>query len=479
MDSTKNFFDAWVNTQNKIVDNLVDTSKKLKENLSNNEVVGKAVEMYYQWLEKQKGTLQEIAQHLSQQPNNTQISSVLSNWLEAQTQFGQQWLQSIQQIAGNNTPQNFSKMQETWNAITNQFMNQFGKPIQDLSYTPGNLTKDVFQTMIDGSRTYMKMFELWQPIYKFLQSNTLGMESLGKMVDMGKYQEILAGLFQNTVPFAQGNLSEQMQKMMAMMQGGLSNLGNINPTQIPQQIAKMMDYLRPSSLNTGMEMLNNLGGQATERFNKMFAPYYTMIPASKEKEMLQLAIQVYEHYSKYTIKAVEMQNIVITTGQKSMENVVKNLIIKVREKAQNITFDEFYNTWIDSIERDMIALFASTIYSKLQGELINISLAMKTKTDKLMELVLSPLPIVPRSEVDEINATIYELKKKVRELEDKLEEKENTTIQTTQVNTTNNTANTQAETETQTPPAVRAIKNGKQEVASPKTRKTNSKTNNK
>jgi BMFP domain-containing protein YqiC len=72
----------------------------------------------------------------------------------------------------------------------------------------------------------------------------------------------------------------------------------------------------------------------------------------------------------------------------------------------------------------MIELFAGNAFSKIQGDLLQIGLQIKTDLDKQMEHYLAPLPVVPRSEVDEMNATIKELKDRVQRLEKALEAKE-------------------------------------------------------
>jgi hypothetical protein len=90
---------------------------------------------------------------------------------------------------------------------------------------------------------------------------------------------------------------------------------------------------------------------------------------------------------------------------------------------QIITFEDFFNTWMDTTEPMMIELYRSPAFGKLQAEALAVSTAIKSRFEKQLELLLEPLPIAPRSEIDELNAIIHELRSKVRTLERELSSK--------------------------------------------------------
>lgn len=169
MDSTKNFFDAWMNTQSKIVDNLLNTSKTLRDNLTGGTPTETINELYQTWFNKQQNLLDTVMTSFKEN-FDTQggTPAFFKEWVDAQTKFGQTWLESIRNTAADfsgmeNNGENLKKMFENWSGIYNQLFNQFGKPLDNLNYMPGNMTKDAFSDLFNNTRTYMQMFELWQP----------------------------------------------------------------------------------------------------------------------------------------------------------------------------------------------------------------------------------------------------------------------------------------------------------------------------
>lgn len=426
MDSTKNFFDAWVNTQTQLVDSIVDTSKKIQESFNSKESSnGKSTnELYTNWFNQQKDAMDSMLSEIKNKVGDV-TPEFLQEWVSTQQKFTENWMNVVKEATENfgstganeNHLGSIKKVYEQWNSIYNQLTSQFGKPFSQSNYMPGDFTKDTFGGLIDSSRAYIKMFEIWQPIHKMMQSNTMGVESLSKMIDMSKYQSVFDSVFHFMNPSKANMIVEQGQQIAEMIKDMTQGLFN-DPMQ---QISKMM----PNGLmDKNFDVLADLNYKFTDQFYKFSNPYFTMIPPSREKEILAIMMRVHEKHVKYYIKSVEMQNLVYVAGQKAIEKVVKDLANRMSESTDPVTYDEFYNQWVNTLEDDMIELFAGNAFSKIQGDLLQIGLQIKTDLDKQMEHYLAPLPVVPRSEVDEMNATIKELKDRVQRLEKALEAKE-------------------------------------------------------
>jgi polyhydroxyalkanoate synthesis regulator phasin len=83
-------------------------------------------------------------------------------------------------------------------------------------------------------------------------------------------------------------------------------------------------------------------------------------------------------------------------------------------------FNDFYNEWVKKNEELLTELFGSEEFSKLKGEILNISMDVKKHFEKQFENVFGVYPVVFRSEVDELYKTIHDLKKQVKNLETRL-----------------------------------------------------------
>jgi len=439
MDSTKNFFDAWVNTQTQLVDNLMDTSKKLQASFDGGDKnLQKSAEVYQDWLERQQTILNNLLGSLKTQFNQEQAPDFFKDWLQAQINFGKHWLD----MYGNNVNANqsnnpqFTQMQENWNKLYKEWSNQFGKPLNGASYMPGGMPQDSLRNLLDNTRIYLQMFELWQPILNMMQAPNMhnmmngsfntgmpgmpsmpqfdmkNIEAVYKMFDLEKYKTLLDTVLPNMTTFNPEAIRQQMKQYEDMFGGGMEGMKDML-TKAFQMPSSML----PTEMGQQFDMISGMNEQMIERMAELSLPFVTMMPAGREKEMYILQQAAYEKYVRYYVKGVEMQTIVYNAGFKSIEKAIRDIAAKVSENAQMMSFDDFYNHWLNSIEEDFIELFASETFSVLQGDLLKLQMDMKADNDKLMELVLAPLPVVPRSELDEVNATVHELRRKVRSLE--------------------------------------------------------------
>ncbi|GAB4396033.1 MAG: hypothetical protein OHK0053_08660 [Microscillaceae bacterium] len=426
MDSTKNFIDAWMNTQNKLVDNLMDTSKKIQESFQKGEVVEKSVELYSQWFDKQKSLADSMLHILKNQWKPEEKKPDFVNfWLDSQMQMAKMWMAMLPATGSQPEPAAFASHMENMQKMYADWSKGYGQLFPSPNGQPWSQMAQAFNPQqlhhfIDNTRTYMKMFELWQPIYKMMQSNTMGLDSLSKMMDIEKYKEVLDGIFH----FMDGNKSagflEMIQKYNDFAMQMLKNNGSANVFE------SLQSFMPAQMMDKNFNVLSQISQQFSEQFAKFINPYFTMVPAGREKEMGRIAMDIQDMFMKYFVKATEMQGLVYKAGFMAIEKAVQQVMQKAQENTETSTFDDFYNTWVNTIEEEIIELFGSESYSRLQGELLKLGLDIKAQTDKLLEMLLAPLPLVPRSEMDEMNAALYELKTKVRQLEKRLKATEKT-----------------------------------------------------
>lgn len=419
MDSTKNFFDAWINTQNKLVNNFVDTSKKIQNSLKGGDVMEKSTELYNNWFEKQKNIANTLLSTLKGEDKEVKSSELLHDWMSSQMELGKQMVNFLSNGVKQSTPNgalngSIGKMQNIFQDWTNVYNQLFGisNPLVNL-HNP-NFNMGGFNNLINNTQTYMKMFELWQPFYKMFQSNTVGSDSLYKMMDMEKYQEVMDSMFNFMGRDKSQSFLEQIQNytelFTQMVQGA-------KPAPL-QHLQNFLPDIITNNLSGVAEITQYLGNH----INKIINPYFTMTPAGREKDLLQLMMTTQEKFTQYYVKSSELQYLIYNAGQKAMTKVFGQITAKVQENpTQTLTFDDFYSVWVNIMEADLIELFGSDVYAKALGDSLKIALEAKSGLDKQMEYMLAPFPIVPRSEVDEMNKTIYELRAKVRNLESKIE----------------------------------------------------------
>lgn len=145
-------------------------------------------------------------------------------------------------------------------------------------------------------------------------------------------------------------------------------------------------------------------------------------PVGKDREKVELLLRGFDDLSVYVAKYTEYQHMMYTTGLVALEKVLARLAEKVQSGEEIKQFDEFFDIWIDVSEQAYFQLFHTEGFARLQAELLNAGLNVRKHHFKIMEMQLYDLPVVLRSEMDDLYKTVYDLKKKVKKLEKQLKE---------------------------------------------------------
>jgi polyhydroxyalkanoate synthesis regulator phasin len=104
---------------------------------------------------------------------------------------------------------------------------------------------------------------------------------------------------------------------------------------------------------------------------------------------------------------------------------------KMKETTMTTSFQPFFNEWVNINEKHYTTLFSTEEFSKLKADLTTLSFEIKKNLEKQFENRIESLPLVVKSEMDELYKTIHDLKKTVKTLENKLSTETTTTRTTT------------------------------------------------
>ena len=455
MDSTKEMLDFWATTQNKIVENWVGSTRQLQEAAKEGKVMEQATDMYKNWYDNQKNIISEAMEKGKQISSETMPAQV-TQLMEQQTSLTKKWIDAMSEMAdrqmqmtkmtnqnGKNMldmSENATKMQEmmtssykTWLDSTTQMMNESKRMMTDNPvFKAMQPMQEAFENMTKGAKTYFDAYEMWKPFMQMTNNKNFDVQEYFKMMNMDKLQEMTRNMFaQNPSQFGFANfgqISEQMNKMVTSYRNTMMN----NPMLAPYKdmITKFSSMMPTMDMNTmdmskmmeNMNMTNmnmmspQFGKEIYERMQKLYAPFYKLMPPSKEKESIKLFSQMQATLFDYQAKMNAMNSIIGKTVKESSEE----FMTKMFEAAKNgnmTTYNEFYMNWLNHLEERMIDIFKGDEFSKIQGEVLGLQLDLKTSFNKGMEQMLSPYPVVLNSEIDELAKQVHSLKARIRELE--------------------------------------------------------------
>ncbi len=421
VESAKVVFDLWVNAQQKIVANWVESSRKFQESVRQGDVLQNGSTLYKEWFENQKQIISELTAQVGDQAKE-HTPEFLSNLAKQQQELTTKWMEMVNSAVKDKMSSAEHVVNESKRAYENLSGN-FGENVQRMmpwlngsienfkAFMPGNLNKDTLMNMVSNSKAYMSMMEMWQPFYKMVTENRMNVDEFTKAYNFQKYQEVVNSMFSFVNPDLTKTYFEQINNYLNTYKEAFKGTQNYPVKDMFEFFTKM------TPTNFDFSTVGQFQQQAVEQLKKIYEPYSKIVAPNKVKEVVEVMAKVQENLVQYQVKVAEMQHLVNTVAQKAMEQTATELFDLAKEGKSVESYNKFYTHWLNVLETKMLELFNSEHFAKLQGELLALSLDIKASLEKNIELALAPLPVAPRSEVDELNKQIHDLKAKVKALE--------------------------------------------------------------
>ena len=219
---TNNLVDTIVNTQKKVLDSVVETTKKFT-NGSNplNETIEKGTDWYKNWLDGQKTMFTkaaDLAKDATETPNPadaaTKANEFFQNWMTMQTNFAKQMWEMSQEAAKNfthnntnGTTQNPFTAHNPFANMTNPFANT-ANPFANMANPFANMTNpfantaNPFSNMQNPWAAYMNQNATNNWMNQMQQMNPLNNETFKKANDN------ITGIFNQYYSMLNNNFSE-------------------------------------------------------------------------------------------------------------------------------------------------------------------------------------------------------------------------------------------------------------------------------
>jgi len=373
-----------------------------------------------------------MSQNMGKMPN---MDAGMKDWMELPVKFMQNWATLLQGMQSNATHWNLFrndrlndvfKLQDTWQNINNTISGSINNTMESMTKNFTNvLSKDTFNNMFSSTGTYLKVMEFWKPFTQQIQDGIQNPQNLQKLMDMTKYKDVMDKMFNFASPESVKDFHNQMTYFVeAMNTNSQQSIQRYN--QLLQNNLSLLPEMMSGDPTAAMKAMDNLN----DMYQKTVEPLWHVTNQGKENQIAELMGKITNRYSDYSTKFAEFQHLVYTTGQKAMEDVMNESVQQITKGTEISNYNEFFRNWVRSNEEKYLKLFETDEFSKLQGELMTVGLEIKSDFQKVMELMLVDIPVVPRSEMDDLYKTIHDLKAKVRNLEKQLNIPVSATLET-------------------------------------------------
>lgn len=464
-----NLVNTVVDAQKQVVDTVVENTKKFTNgNNMVNDTLHKGSEWYKNWLDSQKQYFTQASDKATgftgnMQQNMGQMNEFYQNWFNTQMNWAKQmWemnMSAFQNAANNNATANAANMNpmamwqnmtqnwnnwmtgmnnanqwmnamqqwnnlfnmdgwkqasQNWNTLFNQYTevlnNNFSKMQESMQ---NGTTQDAYRNMVNAADAFSRFYEMWMPMWKSIQEKTFNMDMYKQWMNPAAYKDMMDKYF----GFMPESGRQYMQQMSTMMQDGWKQMSG-NGMQQFQQMRNMMNNMMPGF--GGADMFRNMLHGYNNMYNMMndaYAPFTKMMTPNQHTKTMAEWQDIANRMAVYNIKNAELQYMMYTQGTKVMDSLAQNIMNKIEQGQEINSMMALYQEWMNISDKTFVQLFESDEYSQLMAEVSAMQLKLRKDIEQQLEKFMVGIPVATRSEMDEVYKTIYELKKRVRDME--------------------------------------------------------------
>ncbi|TAE74056.1 MAG: hypothetical protein EAZ85_05590 [Bacteroidetes bacterium] len=209
-------------------------------------------------------------------------------------------------------------------------------------FTPAQWYVYYFMPWINDKKTLRYLKEIWKPIDKIANSNAVGIESISKILNTDKYQQILNDMF-----------SFEMYE-------------------------ELKNKTKTSTENYWKYWIEQ-GWQSISFFSKSLQGLFFK---PNKDENIDNSLPFKDFIQNYTNKITDLQHFFFQIGIKSIEKTAEKILAEMPQKK--VKFDDFYKIWLDIIRKDIQNSLLGEKFNQIWNEIVQIAEKINLEANKLL-----------------------------------------------------------------------------------------------
>jgi hypothetical protein len=225
--------------------------------------------------------------------------------------------------------------------------------------------------------------------------------------------------------------NDSWKNMLGSYQKGLDqNIQLLNEVDLPfDEMAASLERLVARYLPLdplGDEQAFSLGNNLHKYLEVLINPFFAISGTPRLIEWFRHWRIAQIYYMSFLLKSAELRGKVLESSLAVFLETFKALLEEFESKGVKGEEQDFYTLLVTKMEEHLEKLLRSDEYIHIQMELSEIGLALKSRMDALGELSFSGLPVMTRSDEDDIAREIETMRVKIRKLENAMKQQRKT-----------------------------------------------------
>lgn len=338
------------------------------------------------------------------------------HWMEAQEEVARKWWKAFGETAGTPDPYfsspDFSKAREGGAKFWKSWIEQVG---QSWPYSK-------FPEHMQGGFPFLNAYADWlSGLYQFWKPQSEKLEALGYSPDfVNKY--FSGNAFRESLEkfpgfFPADTWTDFLNKVG---QGFDKYIEFLNDIDLPfDEIAAFWDKMLVRFTPLDEVPMFRLGNSIHQYLEVMANPFYAIAGTPKMLRIQKVFRDIQFYYLSFMLKNAQLRGKILESSLAVMPETIRSYMDAYEASGTVPAGADFFEHYADNMEKHLKALLASDEYGTIQNEVARVGVALKSKLDEIVELSVEGLPLMTKSDEDDIAKEIEALRVKLRELSDK------------------------------------------------------------
>lgn len=331
-----------------------------------------------------------------------QADSMMKVWTEAQKKLWENWNETAQSMA--NPAAMFSGM-----GVYDQWQKMASQWLESVTGNAEPAAKNLSRQFVASQATMMRFMELttqaWNTMMPKLQEGEDWQKVISDYMDQFRKQM-----------FNPAQMMQSSQGLADLWQSSMQTSQMFTmPWMKPMQQAPGMIGAALSGQNSGAEIIE-LTRMFWDSYNQTAGRFVTMPGVGFTRELEEKTSKGYQAWVKAQEAMNEYQMLISDAWSGVMEQVLREMM-KRAEKGQPIeTIRDLLRLWTTAADKSFDEIFRSPKYSEVQAKFMGSYMEYRIEEQQIVDEMLKYSHIPTRTDLDEANRNIYELRKEVRAL---------------------------------------------------------------
>jgi class III poly(R)-hydroxyalkanoic acid synthase PhaE subunit len=155
----------------------------------------------------------------------------------------------------------------------------------------------------------------------------------------------------------------------------------------------------------------------TKGYESSMGKFLKMPMVGPSRQVQDKITRSMDAFMKYCAAITEFQMVLYSPGKETVEELSKKASEILKGELTQEKYQQFYETLIKTFEDRFYQLFKTPAFGQILKSTLDAYLEFRKQHFAVMEETLKSTPVITRTEIDDVYQELYNLKKRIKELE--------------------------------------------------------------